>query len=984
MTSQQIKAILIFTGLGLILNFSELHGQDISNINTMLNAEKRADSLLKTMSLREQIGQLFMVAAYSNRDSAHTREIETLIKEYHIGGLIFFQGSPIAQARLANFYQSVSDIPLWVAMDGEWGLGMRLDSTMSFPYQMTLGAVNDNHLIYKMGLAIGRQFRRIGMHINYAPVLDINNNAENPVINFRSFGDNKKNVAEKGMAYIRGLQDAGVLATGKHFPGHGDTHVDSHKDLPLLEHSWQRLDTMELYPFKESIRHGLSGIMVAHLNIPALDRSEHVPSTLSKKIVKGILRDSLGFDGLVFTDALGMEGVTKYFKPGEIELMALQADNDVLLFPQDMPLAVRRISDAVRNGELKKSVIYQKCKKILMAKHLLNVQENMIINISSLPEDINSLDDRLLNRRLHLAAITVIKNTNNRLPLMRLDTLKIASLTIGSGKSGVFEKRLSQYTLVDHFTLANDEIEARKDDILDSLKNYNLVILGVDNLSKWAGHNYGITPALDQMIQDVTTSMPSILIWWGSPYGLARIDGFDRAEVIVITFQEDELMKDFAAQLVFGGTGASGTLPVSVNTSYLSGYGINIDGGVRFSYGLPEEAGLNGGYLNKKIDSIARIALKNGVAPGLQVLIARHQKVVLHKMYGYHTYDSLLKVTDTDIYDLASVTKITGALPALMRLHDQGKFSLEATPGDYLEYFEKGNKKDLMFRRILSHNARLEAWIPYWKTTLKNNGKFIRKTLSHDSSALYRIRLTDNLYLYKDYKQKIYKMIRKSKLLPEEGYVYSGLSFYLYPEIVEKLTGEDFETHLKNTFYKPLGANTITYNPLTYFSLDRIIPTEVDTFFRKELLHGIVHDEGAAMMNGVSSNAGLFTSAGDLAKLMQMYMNMGTYGGERFISSNTLEKFTFCHFCEEGNRRGLAFDKPVLENKAEGSTAIDASHLSFGHSGYTGTFVWADPDTGILFIFLSNRVHPTRENRKLYQLNIRPAMHQAIYDARFY
>ncbi|MCH7512409.1 MAG: serine hydrolase [Bacteroidetes bacterium] len=984
MTSQKIKTILILTGLGFILNFSEVHGQDISDIQATFKAENRADSLLKTMTLREQIGQLFMVAAYSNRDSAHIREIETLIKEYHVGGLIFFQGSPIAQARLANFYQSVSDIPLWVAMDGEWGLGMRLDSAMSFPYQMTLGAVNDNRLIYKMGLAIGRQFRRIGMHINYAPVLDVNNNAENPVINFRSFGDNKKNVAEKGMAYVRGLQDAGVLATGKHFPGHGDTHVDSHKDLPLLEHSWERLDTMELYPFKETIRQGLSGIMVAHLNIPSLDRSEHVPSTLSKKIVKGILRDSLGFEGLVFTDALGMEGVAKYFKPGEIELMALQADNDVLLFPQNMPLAVQRISDAVKNDELKKSVIYQKCKKILVAKYLLNVQENMKINISSLLEDINNLDDRLLNRRLHLAAITVIKNTNNRLPLMRLDTLKIASLTIGSGKPGVFEKRLSQYTLVDHFTIEKNEIEARKENILDSLKNYDLVVLGVDNLSKWPGRNYGVTAALEQMIHDVTASMPSILIWWGSPYGLARINDFEQADAVVITYQEDELMKDFVAQLVFGGTGASGTLPVLVNASYPSGYGIKIDGGVRFSYGLPEEAGLNGRYLKIKIDSIARFALNNGVAPGLQVLIARHQKVVLHKTYGYHTYDSLHKVMDTDMYDLASVTKITGALPALMRLHDQGKFSLEATPGDYLESFRKGNKKDLTFRRILSHNARLKAWIPYWQTTLKKNGKFKRKTLSYDSSAQYTVKLTDNLYLHKDYKQKIYKMIRKSKLLPEEGYVYSGLSFYLYPEIVENLTGKDFETHLKNTFYKPLGAYTITYNPWKHFSPDRIIPTEVDTFFRKELLHGVVHDEGAAMMNGVSSNAGLFTTAGDLAKLMQMYLNMGTYGDKRYISRNTLEKFTFCHYCEEGNRRGLAFDKPVLENKAEGIMAIDASHRSFGHSGYTGTFTWADPETGILFIFLSNRVHPTRENRKLYQLNIRPAMHQAIYDARFY
>jgi beta-N-acetylhexosaminidase len=309
-------------------------------------------------------------------------------------------------------------------------------------------------------------------------------------------------------------------------------------------------------------------------------------------------------------------------------------------------------------------------------------------------------------------------------------------------------------------------------------------------------------------------------------------------------------------------------------------------------------------------------------------------------------------------------------------------FDIDGTLGDYLPYFNKGDKKDIKLRRILSHNARLKAWIPYWTTTIKKNGKYKNKTLSQDSSALYSIKLTDDLFLYNDYKSKIYKMIRKSELLEDDKYVYSGLSFYLYPEIVSKQTNQDFETYLKNTFYRPLGATTVTYNPYKHFSLDRIIPTEVDTFFRNVPLHGRVHDEGAAMMDGVSSNAGLFASTNDLAKIMQMYLNMGTYGNEQFISKNTMGKFTFCHYCEEGNRRGLAFDKPVLENKEEGSTAIEAGMSSFGHSGYTGTFVWVDPESEILFVFMSNRVFPTRNNSKISQLNIRPSIHQSIYDAR--
>ncbi len=955
--------------------------QHISEYSSTLLAEEWADHTMRSMTIDEKIGQLFMIAAYSNRDSTHTNEITNLIKQYHVGGLIFFQGTPVAQTKLLNQYQSQSKLPLWVAMDAEWGVGMRLDSTMSFPYQMTLGAIRNNELIYEMGQAIGKQFRRLGMHMNYAPVLDVNNNAANPVINFRSFGENKYNVAEKGLAYIHGLQDAGVLATGKHFPGHGDTEVDSHKDLPVITQSWDRLESLELYPFKAAMQKGLEGVMVAHLNIPSLDDTEHLPSTLSRKIVKGLLRDSLGFNGLVFTDALQMQGITKYYKPGEIETMALQADNDVLLFPADMPEAVRWIKEAIRTGNLGKSLIDEKCRKILVAKYLLDVS-NTSIPTKNLYKDINSLPDQLLNRKLHRSAITVIKNSNQLLPLKHLDTLKIASLHIGFGKQNIYEERLSKYTDVDHYVVSIEDLSNRGSSLLDSLKNYNLVLAGVDNLSKWPSKNYGVTEELDGFLGELLSNNQTILTWWGSPYGLSNISDFDLAQAIIITYQENDLMNDYAAQVIFGGLKANGKLPVSINSKYPEGTGFDLYDRIRFSYLLPEEAGLDGTYLTTKIDSIAKMAVSEGVAPGLQVLVARDQKIVYHKTFGYHTYDSLMEVKSNDIYDLASVTKVTGALPALMRLHGQNRFDLDATLGDYIEEFKKGNKKDIQIRKILSHNARLKAWIPYWTTTIRNNGKYKRKTLSPEYSADYSTKLTDQLYLHKDYKKKIYKMIRKSELLPEEGYVYSGLSFYLWPEVVSDIVNDDFEHYLKNIFYKPLGATTITYNPYKYYSLDRIIPTEVDTFFRKVPIHGHVHDEGAAMMDGVSSNAGLFASTNDLAKLFQMYLNMGTYGGEQYISRNSLQNFTFCHYCEEGNRRGLAFDKPVLENKENGSTALEASANSFGHSGYTGTFAWADPDTGILFIFMSNRVFPTRDNRKLYQLNIRPLMHQVVYDAR--
>ena len=470
-----------------------------------------------------------------------------------------------------------------------------------------------------------------------------------------------------------------------------------------------------------------------------------------------------------------------------------------------------------------------------------------------------------------------------------------------------------------------------------------------------------------------------ILIVFGDSAKIIK-DDLINYKAVIYAAHYDSASVDNITQKIFGGRAFDSVLSKELY-GWESGTGLFTPGGLRFSFGDPLEVGLDREYLNAKIDSIAMMAIDSGVAPGIQVLVARDGQVVLHKTYGFQTYDSIIAVEKNMLYDFASVTKITGALPGLMKLYDEDKFSLDATMGTYLPYFAKGNKKDLPYRKVLSHNARLQAWIPYWTTTIKKNGKYKRKTLSIDSTATYSIKLTDSLYLHDEYRDKIYKMIRKSPLLEKEGYVYSGLSFYLYPDIIEQLTGNDYESYLKKNIYQPLGASTITYNPMRYYTRDRMIPTEIDTFFRKTPLVGVVHDEGAAMMRGVSSNAGLFGTTLDLAKIMQMYQWKGQFGGEQIISRQTVDLYTSCHYCNEGNRRGLAFDKPVLEDKANGSTAIDASYQSFGHSGYTGTFAWADPETGILFIFMSNRVYPTRNNRKLYQLNIRPAMHQVIYDA---
>lgn len=470
-----------------------------------------------------------------------------------------------------------------------------------------------------------------------------------------------------------------------------------------------------------------------------------------------------------------------------------------------------------------------------------------------------------------------------------------------------------------------------------------------------------------------------VLVLFGDSIQVAA-NQLEKFQAVIYSSSKSTESIDLIAQFLFGGRAFEDTLSNKVY-GYEQGTGIKTEGGLRFSYGHPSDVGVDSTYLYSKIDSIALMAIGSGVAPGIQVLVARDGRIIMHKTYGYLTYENEEPVKKNLLYDFASITKITGALPALMQLYDQGKFSLDATMGIYLPYFAKGNKKNLQYRQVLSHNARLKAWIPYWTTTIKKNGKYKKKTLSHDSTANYSIKIVDNLYLYNEYRDNIYKQIRKSPLREQTGYKYSGLSFYLYPDIIEQITNQDFENYLKSNVYEPLGASSITYNPLRFYPLNRIVPTEIDTFFRMASLRGTVHDEGAAMMKGVSSNAGLFGTTIDLAKIMQMYLWKGSYGGEQLISKNTMELFTACHYCNEGNRRGLGFDKPVLENKANGSTAIEASEHSFGHLGYTGTFAWADPENGVLFIFMCNRVYPTRDNPKLYRLNIRPAMHQVIYDA---
>ncbi|RKS55359.1 beta-glucosidase-like glycosyl hydrolase [Gillisia mitskevichiae] len=939
------------------------------------------DSVMATLSQEERIAQLIMVAAYSNRGEEHKQEILKQIKEQKIGGLIFFQGGPVRQVTQMNEYQEASKVPLLGAIDAEWGLGMRLDSTISYPFQMSLGAIQNDSLIYAMGVEVAKQIKRVGLHLNFAPVVDVNNNAANPVINFRSFGENKINVAEKGIAYMLGLQDAGVLPTAKHFPGHGDTDTDSHYALPRITHSRARLDETELYPFREIIKAGIGGVMVAHLDIPALD-STGVPSTLSKPIISGLLKEELGFRGLIVTDAMNMKGVTEGHTPGEVDKDAILAGNDLLEFTVAVPKAIEEIKKAIKQGLISQKEIDARCRKILAIKQWAGLDKYKVIDIKNIDKDLNSSSTELLNRNLTEASLTVLRNQSDLLPLQQLDTLKIAAISIGGDKDNQFQKSLDLYTKIAHFSIPYEASIAELDSVKEQLSTFNLVILGIHDDSKFPRNNMKLTADVQSFLKSISKEKKSILTFFKNPYSLDNLGVAESVSSLILTYQDSKNSEDLAAQLIFGGVGANGKLPVSIGDKFKEGDGLDISGGMRFKYTLPEDANMNAELLNRKVDSLMQQAIDLKAIPGGQILIAKNQKVVFHKAYGYQSYSDTTKVKLTDLYDLASVTKISSALPALMKLKDDNKFSLEEGIETYLPYFKNSNKAGVSMRKILAHQAGFKPWIPYWKTTLRKNGTYKWKTIKKDSSARFPIKIAENMWLFKDYQKEIFKQIKKSKLEKEQKYLYSGLAFYLFPSLVENLTKEDFASYLDAKFYDKLGASTLTYNPNREYKLDRIMPTENDFLFRKEAIRGTVHDEGAIMMSGVSANAGLFSNANDIAKLMQMYLNKGTYGEEQYITEATMEEFTKYQFPDNNNRRGLGFDKPSLgERSINGNTAISASNSSFGHTGFTGTMVWMDPETNLLYIFLSNRVLPTRDNTLLYKSNTRTKIQQVLYEA---
>lgn len=940
------------------------------------------DSVYNKMSLDEKVGQLFIPIAEPN--SSWKGRIGNYINNQYVGGLLFSGGTVTEQAEITNYAKSISKTPLFIALDGEWGLAMRLTDAPKFPRNFVIGAIQDEKIIKEYGKEVARQCRAMGIHINFAPVMDVNSNPNNPVIGTRSFGENQENVAKKGIAYSAGLEEGGVMSVAKHFPGHGDTSDDSHKTLPTISHNLNRLESVELYSFKKYIENGFSGMMVGHLNVPALN-TKGLPSSLSENVVQKLLKEKMGFQGLVFTDGMAMKGVSN--QP-DMSVKAILAGNDIILGVVNQEKEFNAVKNAVNKGVISMQLLEEKVKKILAYKFILNVHQQKPIETKNLSKQLNTTKTEWVQRKIYEGALTLIKNEKNRVPIIGLDKTKIAAVCIGGGNSA-YKNQLKKYADITFFDVASME---NLSGILSKLSSFDLIIFSV--------HSDKLVD--NTSLQNLTKNEKSILVLFASPY---RLNNFktsaSNVNSVLVAFDNSDFAQIAAAQALFGGIAITGKLPVTVG-NYQANRGIETKK-TRLSYSLPEELNIQSNAFNF-IDNIAQEGIRSKAYPGCYVLVAKDGTIIYSKGFGNFDYRSASeKVDDETVYDLASVTKATATLPAIMKLYDEKKLRLQDNLSKFIPETRGSNKANITIREALLHETGVVAFIPYYTIAIDNSSysgnlfsnrysstynakyagaygrtdyKFIPEFISTQPSEKFPFHVAKDLYASDKMEKALLKEIISTNL-KSKTYRYSCLNFMLLKEVVENISDTDLNSYVRSNFFEKLGASSTTFLPLKYMSVNDIAPTENDPFFRKQQLRGYVHDEGAALFGGISGNSGLFSNANDLAKLCQMWLNGGEYGGERFLSNETVKLFTQTK--SSRSRRGLGFDKPEISASKSSPTSPLTPISVYGHTGFTGTSFWVDPDNQMIYIFLSNRVFPERSPNRLSSMKIRERIQDELY-----
>lgn len=960
------------------------------------DAETRwVDSVYNSLTLEQRVAQLICVRA-NQPDEPFYEKVGKYIKQYNIGGVCFFRAEAEAQVKQTNAWQAMAQTPLMVSIDAEWGLAMRVKKTIAYPYQMTLGAIADDELIYEMGQQVAEQCQRMGIHVNFAPVADVNSNAANPIIGVRSFGENPQTVGEKATAYALGMQSKGLITTMKHFPGHGNTSTDSHLTLPTVTRTMDEVRDIELAPFQYMINQGVNGAMVGHLYFPAIEKVKNTSSSLSYGVVTELLKEEMGFDGLIFTDGLDMKGVSEKVRNDSVPYVAFMAGNDVLILPHDVPFAIKTIKAAAERDPIAAARLEESCKKILRYKYRVGLNHYKPVSTANLMTDLKKNSYKELRQQLYSEAITVLRNENQVFPLD--NKRKIAVVTIGNTKNDVNNGLVERGFDTKSFVTTKEEIASKSAEWLKKLATYDLVVVNIEKTSMFANKNYGITDETVKFFNRLAAQNDVILNLFACPYALDMFQINNRVKGLVVAYQDEVPAVNAVVRLLSGELEAHGTLPVSVG-KFKCGDGITGAMPERKEHIVPQKEipapampmGQNGqmgasskGVLSEKyvskLDSVAQLGIRQKAYPGCQLVVMKDGNMVYDKCFGNFTYGGGHQVQPDDLYDIASCTKIFASTLAIMKLYEDGLIDLNKTLADFFPYLRGNPHGRLKLIDIMTHQAGLKAWVPFFQVTVDENGPMF-EYYSDKIDENHNVRVAENLYLVNNYEDRIFDSVSKTPL-GKKKYLYSDMGFYYMPKIVKQITNQNIWDYLNEKFYLPMNLNHICYQPLSHFSREQIAPTENDTVFRKQLVWGDVHDQVAAMFGGVSGHAGLFSNAHDLAALMQMFLNEGTYNGVRYLKPETVRYFTTAPFAaSNSNRRGIGFDKLPINKKGSCTASKSGSMEGYGHTGFTGTFVWADPANNTVIVFLSNRVYPDAEPNILVRTGIRTTLHDILYEA---
>lgn len=939
-------------------------------------ARKWADSVMQTLNEDQKIAQLIMVRLSSidlrtRTISYYDTTVERDIRKYNIGGICLFQGGPIRQTQWVNQFQSIAKTPILIAIDGETGVGMRIDSVANLPKMMMLGAMRDTAIAFAYGQWVAEQCKQMGIQINFAPVADVNNNPNNPVINDRSFGEDKYKVAALAVQYMLGMRSRGIMGSAKHFPGHGDVDVDSHLALPVISKSKEQLNDLELYPFRRLFDAGVGSAMVGHLFVPVIDSTPNRGSSISEKMVNGLLKTEMGFKGITFTDALEMKGVSEPYPNGGAGVESIIAGNDMMCLPGEVGTVIQKVKDAIASNRISWPQIEEHVRKVLETKYELGLSQWKPVPIEGLTERLNEKSSDL-KKLIAEKAITLAKYDDKQsFPLPFSINGRVAVVDVAKNRSTAFSSLMRSQYNADIFLFDHSKTAIEADSIYQLLESYEHVIVAIHELPRYPANNFNMSKAAVSLIERILIQKPSNLFIFGNPYAAKSFCG---GKNIIICYDDDPITHRVAVDMLGGKQSPEGQLPVTVcpGLKVGTGYSTSIElSSSPIKYPIVED----------RIDSIINDAIQRKAAPGMVLLAVKDGKILEQRTYGHLAYDKKNSTSQESVYDMASVTKICATTLSIMKLMDEGKVKLDGKLGDYLSWTSGTNKADLNIREILLHQAGLKAWIPFYKEVSDSaTQKALPQFFSKKMSDRFGVKIDDSLYMRSDWRDTLFSRILQSPLEKEKKYIYSDNDFIFLGEVVKAVSGLSLDNYVQKYFYGPLGFRSSGFNPTRYINKSVIAPTENDPYFRERTVRGYVHDPGAAMFGGVSGHAGLFSNAYEIAVLMQIVMNKGVINGKRFLSDSIVSQFT--RYQSDISRRGLGFDKPEKDNATRPAPypTISASEHAFGHTGFTGTCAWGDPKSGLVFVLLANRVHPKATNT-FGDLNVRGKVMEELLKA---